>query len=402
MTFGLTPTGFVAKTTEDILGEIETDERAAIAADLDVSAESVVGQINGVIAPKIAELWELAALSNASRDPNAASFAALDAVCAITGTTREQPTKGKVVLSVTLNAGITLPAGSIASVAGHPDNRWVTTESVTNTGGSQATLSVNAQASVAGPIPANSGTITVIATPVSGWTAVTNAHDASEGAPLESDPALRLKREEELSRPGSSPVDAIRSDLLEMVYADGSPVLVAASVEENASSYPDSLGRPPKTVEAVVQFPAGLSGAPLAVARQRVADQLWASKAGGIDTYGTVTGSTTDSISVVRTVRWTEPTLVDVYVVVSLSIDPATYVGDAAVKDAILAFGAAMKLGDDVIRARLLCAVIDLVGVNDVTSLSLSNDGVTFAEFNVSIGPRELASFDSSRITIVT
>ena len=188
----------------------------------------------------------------------------------------------------------------------------------------------------------------------------------------------------------------IRADLLDV--AD----VVACSVAHNPTGALDALGRPPHSVEATVQFTPGLAGVDLDAARLAVATQLFASVAAGIDTYGDHSTTVLDPQGDPQTVRWTEPTLVSIWVEMSLTIDPATYAGDAAVKDAVLAFGDTLRLGDDVVRARLLCALVDVPGVLDVPALTL---GVTATELypqNVVINARALAAFDTSRITVTS
>lgn len=401
MTFGLTPTGFVPKSVQDVLAEIEADERSGIDALLDTSAESVVGQLNAIMAPKIAELWELAAIVSSARDPRFASFDALDAVAELTGIVRRADTAGQVILTVALNAGTMLPAGSVAHVAGQPDNRWVTAAAVANTGASPADFTVQSRASATGPITANSGTITVIATPVSGWTAVTNALDAVPGSLVETDAQLRLRRVAELDLAATSPVDAIRADLLALTNVDGTPLLRSVTVEENASSFPDSQGRPPKIVEAIVQIPAGLSGPEITALKQRVVDTLWHSKAGGIDTYGAESGVALDSLGVARTVHFSEPDEVPVTIAVELTVD-AGYIGDTAVKQACVDFANALLMGQDLVRARLICALVELAGVLDVVSLTLATASVPAAPANLHAFPRTLFTIDSGDVSVST
>lgn len=88
----------------------------------------------------------------------------------------------RVTLSVNLDAGATLPAGSIAHTTGFSAVRWVTTEAVTNGGGSAATVTVPAVAEHVGPTPGPAGTITAKVSAVTGWNTVTNAADATPGA----------------------------------------------------------------------------------------------------------------------------------------------------------------------------------------------------------------------------
>lgn len=395
---GLEPTGFVAKTTEEILEEIRADQRADIDVTLDQSEESLLGNLNASMSTQLSQLWELGRIVYDARRPSAASFASLDSLSAFTGTARLAATRGLVTLSVQLGAGKTLPLGSVAHVTGQNSNRWRTTATVTNSSGVTAFVSVAAEAEVPGVFIANAGTITVIATPVNGWLAVTNPEDAAEGHEIETDVQLRIRREVELSRPGTSPVPAIAADLSD-VEVDGVKVVRSVFVEENTSAYYDDLRRAPHTVEAIVQFTPGLAGEDLDNARQALAEQLWRSKAGGIDTHGDHSAVVVDSNSQSHTLRWTEPEEIEIWVDVLLKVDDATFAGTDAVIAAILAYGDTLALGADVLRAKIICALIDVPGVLDVTEVKLGKSATSKRPENVVIGPRELAVFDSSRIS---
>lgn len=397
---GLTDQGFEAKSTETLLSEIEAVQRTTISTRLNTTAEGLIGSLNRSIVTKLRELWELAGIVYSARDPKNATFAALDAISQITGTVREAARRGLVTLEVRLGGGVTLPAGHIAHVEEQPTNRWRTKDAATNAGGSPAWVEVAAEADTTGARAANANTITVIATPFNGWLGVRNPEDASEGSDIELDSSLRVRREEELSRTGTSPVPAIQADLADVSVGDVD-VVQSVFVEHNPSAYYDELHRPPHSVEAVVQFLPDLAGDDLTAARQAVAEQLWRSVAGGINTHGSQSATIVDSNGQSHTMRWTEPTEVDVWVAVTLEVDPDLYV-PANTKPAILAFGDLQALGGDVIRAKLICALIELPGVLDVEVLSLGRAEMALRESNVTIGARELAIFDTGRITVTT
>ena len=57
MTFGVTAQGFVAKRTEDILEEMQDDERATFGDSIDLSDETPFGQINALIADRLGSIW---------------------------------------------------------------------------------------------------------------------------------------------------------------------------------------------------------------------------------------------------------------------------------------------------------------------------------------------------------
>lgn len=413
MSYGLLPTGFVAPTLEEIKGELEDAWRGALGADLDTSAESVIGQLIAVIATRERTLWELAEATYHARTRAGASFAALTEVARLTGTERRAATKGAVQLSVTLAAGTTLPAGSVAAVAGQPANRWVTTSAITNPGPGVATVLVYAEAETAGVVRANAGTITTIATPVAGWSAVTNATDARPGKDVEKDAELRARAESELSQPGTGSVPGIRADLLnlskgiatattltpaELAAVEGS--LLSVAVESNRSAFPDAEGRAPHTVEAIVLWKRGIDPGRKAIAVAILALQLYFSTPAGIGWHGSQSAPITTDAGTTETVRWSEATDVNVYVTVTLSTG-AGFAGPAAVQAAIVTWSEALQLGEDVIRARLYPLLLALPGVLDVVEVRLGRTASTLPQ-NLTLGPREAALFDTGRIEVVT
>lgn len=413
MTYGLLPTGFVAPTLQEIKSELEAALRASLGADVDTSAESVLGQLVGLFAQRERTLWELAEATYHARTRAGASYAALTEVARLTGTERRAATKGTVQLNVALSAGTTLPVGSVAAVLGQPTNRWVTTHAVNNPGPGVAVLPVYAEAETAGAVRANANTITVIATPVAGWSAVTNPADAAPGEEIETDPELRARAEEELSRMGTGSVPGLRADLLnlgegvatattltqtELAAVEGS--ILSVRVETNRSSWPDVEGRPPHSVEVIVLWKRGIDPGRKALATGIFALQLYHSTPAGIDWHGTQSATITNDAGDTETVRWSEASDVNVYATITLATGPG-YEGAAAVKAAIVSWSEALQLGEDVIRSRLSPVLLALPGVLDVVEVRLGRSALTVPS-NLTIGPREAALFDAGRITVVS
>ena len=438
--FGLVPPGAVDSLPNggfnpmllaDILAALEADQRGANAPatpgvdpNLITTLAAPIGGLNQALGKRYAELWQLMLQIYQSRDPATVAAAtgdsaqlvsqAIDAMCAITGTKRQKATLGLVTLSVTLKPGITLPAGSAATVLGNASNRWVTTQSITNATGVAAVFTVEAQCSQPGALEADAGTITVIATPVNGWVAipslnggfaVTNPLDASQGRPAESNAALLVRRIEEVANPSDSTLGALEAKLSEVQSpVNGQPVsvVVSISVFENTSSYPDAFGRPPRSIEAVVQFVA-LSGADLTNARQAFAETLFTAKAGSIATY-TATGNSalvTGPRGEINTMRWSEVADVPVYVSATVLLDPsAAYPGDQALKEALLAYGQTLGVGAEVFPNRLLVVIMGTVGVIDCPSLTVGLAPSPMTEVPITFGSRQIAKFDTAFITI--
>ncbi len=382
---GLTDAGFTRKTLEEILAEIEDSERTNISPTINTSSASVIGQVNGILASKLAELWELAEDVYHSQYPDSAAGEALDGVSAITGTVRQGATKSTATLTLGLDATTTVPAGSVASVAGNPEARFVTLADVTSVGAGN--YPAEAEAEEAGPVVANAGTITVIETPVAGWNSVTNAEDAIEGQDEDTDSALRIRREEELQAAGTSPVDALRADLLRVED------VTSVTVFENTNDVENEDGMPGHSFEAVV----------VGGADQDIGDRIWAAKAAGIESHGTTTVTVEDAEGGDHEVQFTRPTVMDVYLEVDVSIDDDLYPvdGDDQIAQALADFGdEQLAVGEDVIVSRLVAAVFQVEGVVDVVAIRLGFSASPVGTANLTIESRELADLDTGRVEV--
>ena len=386
--YGLTATGFLRKTLENILSEIESSEKATIDTRIDVSADTPIGQLNGVMAEKLAELWELADDIVAGGDPDVSAGFQLDQVSSITGTTRDAASKGTVSLDLSLNATTTVPVGSIVQVLDDPTNRWVTTSEGDNPAGVPAIVAVTAEAETAGAVTANASTITVIVTPVSGWTAVTNPLDAVPGVEVETDSELRIKRQAELALGGTSPVNAIRADVLQV------PDVLDVSVFDNPTDVTDGNGVPPHAVEVLVRGGDD----------QAIGDQLFDSVAAGIATFGTTSTTVRDSQGFDHTVDFTRPTQIDLYLEVDIDVDPDVFPvsgGEDEIKLALVAWQELnLGVGDDVALAKLAVPICETSGVKDITEIRIGLAPSPVQITNFIIATRELADFDTSRIVV--
>lgn len=78
MTYGVVPTGFARKPLAVILAEVEAQLITEFGPDLVQTAASPMGQINGLFADMLAELWEFAEDVYQSYDPNQAEGSRLD------------------------------------------------------------------------------------------------------------------------------------------------------------------------------------------------------------------------------------------------------------------------------------------------------------------------------------
>lgn len=366
MAFGVNEEGFNIKPLETVKSEIEDQLKADIDPGINVSATSVLGQLIGVFSAKASELWEVGQAIYAAFDPEAASGTSLDNLSSLTGTLRNPASKSTVTATVSLNNGTTLPAGSKASVSGDPTAIFVTLEAVTNSSGFADDFDVNMESEETGPIVANSGTLTEIVTPVAGWTAITNLLDAELGSDIETDSALRLRREQELRATGAASVEALKADV--SALDDVEEVIVY----ENTTLTTDGDGIPGKAFEVLV----------LGGDDQEIADQIFASKAAGIEAHGSETETVTDSQGFDHTIKFTRPTEKTLLVEVFLTeTDDYPADGDNQVKTNINTMADAdLGIGDDVIISRFYEPIFDVSGVEDVTTLRIYDNSTLGSE----------------------
>lgn len=487
MSFGLTVDGFVIKRLQDIKSECETSLRDALGNGINLLPTELLGQIVGIFSEREALVWELAEAVYNSQHPDTAEGVALDNVVAITGIQRLKATKGTGQGRAYGTLGTVIPAGSIVSVDGNPDARFVTTaeytlaagtdeiqnidfsavpdagawtlifdgeetgslayndaaaavaaalnalpnlsgvtasgnysagftitfagadgqqdqpmiqigeNTLTNTG-IQVTFSnvettpgvlpnvlCELEAKTAGEIVAYADTLTVMETPISGWDSFSNAEDITPGRDIETDAALRIRRNQTLATAGAATVEAIRSRLLEI------DEVTQTRVFENDTSVTDGGGRPSKSIECVV----------LGGTNADIADTIWEVKPAGIETHGDVTVAIEDSQGFPHDIKFSRPTEVNIYVIVNITTDDDFPVdGSTSIKTKMVEYAATnFGIGNDVITHLLYTPLNEVVGIVDAEILIGIAPAPTSSN-NTIIEDDQVCDFDTSRITV--
>jgi len=115
MTFGLSPLGFRAKRLADLKQDLENAFIAEF-GDINIAPQSVFGQIIGVMAKPLADVWENLQDVYLSQYPNSAEGAALDNVVQYNGLTRTPAARTAVTVIVSGNESTLIPAGSLVRI----------------------------------------------------------------------------------------------------------------------------------------------------------------------------------------------------------------------------------------------------------------------------------------------
>ena len=111
---GLSAAGFERKRLPDIKTEIENYLKATLGETIDLRAESVFGQIVGVLSLPIAEQWEQLEKVWLAFDPDYSDGVSLDSLAALAGITRISATSTLVAANLYGSEGTVVPAGAEA------------------------------------------------------------------------------------------------------------------------------------------------------------------------------------------------------------------------------------------------------------------------------------------------
>jgi uncharacterized phage protein gp47/JayE len=441
--YGLLSTGFSPQPTTVIREELNAALKGEFGQSIDLTDYTLLGFIVGILAERYGKLWSLLEAVYSSQDPDKATGAALDALCALTGTFRTLAKASTVTLTLCGSPAANVTAGSRAAVEAtgaefstdadavivmlddwQTSNAYAVDDRVTNggrcyvciTGGTSdgaggptttdeditdntvhwrylgegtGAIDVAATCTVTGPTVAVSGDITEIRTPVSNWLSVRNLLDADLGSDIGSDEATRLQRGIDLAAPGTGTEAAIRQAVLAVEGVTSVRVFV------NDTDDTDSDDVPAHGIEVLVEGGED----------EAIAEAIFGSLSAGIATYGTAASvGVVDSQGTTQMISFSRPTPVPIYEIVNVIKDPATYPADGAdqIKSAIVAYGDAQPCGKDAVASSSGAQAFRVAGVLDVTSTLIGTAPAPGTSVTVSISSRQRATWDTSRITVNT
>ncbi len=389
----LTDTGFSRPIQPELAESIATDQRSNISSQLDLSESTVLGNVNNIVADRLALAYEILEEAYNGMDPDNATGDRLVALALLTGTERRGPQEGSVTITATLEGSLVFSPGELVVHAeDDPENRWVNRDEVVTVGPTDD-YDLTFLSDGTGPdFVATAGTLTVIAEPIAGFLAATNAEDATPGTDTESIEDLRQRRENEIARGGSGTVDAIRADVEAL---DG---MIQVLVEENTTDSPVGALTPRSDAFSSVTAPVpdnavskadGLRALPFNVI---CAD----TRPAGIPSVGTLSGTAARADGGLVTVAFERAEVVDIYI--SANIVSAVGVSEA---DVIAALQAAMPtaIGGDVVYNRLSAAVF-IEGVDDFVSFTIGTAPSPVGTSSIAISTIQIAQLDAGNVVL--
>ena len=469
---GVTLAGFETKRFNDIIAGLRENARTIFqdlvqpGEEVDVSDNSTIGRLIGLVAPDLAELWQADLEVYQAFDPNSATGVALDNIVQYMGVTRRQGRPTVLRASVWGTLGTLLPAGQ--AVKGNGSESFLSTTALsfsaqdfigfsispnslvegntvaftmivdegiftlTHTNGASETVAailadwleqfeatvptryevriednklyvelkdyfafisvpsltncaivdtkkrLTFNSATNGDFDTPIGTVTTILTPVFGWSSVINEISAEKGSTLETDEELRERFRISKAVRASNTSEALYSQLLEI---EG---VLFVRIYENMTGVTDINGIPEHSFMAVVRGGVDTD----------IGEVVWNNKPLGIASYGNTSVVVRDTQNFERTVYFSRPTEVPIYVRIQVKKIDNSFPNDGTemIRAKVLDYlNENITFGEDVIYTRMFTPInsipghqVELLEIGtSLGALGMANIDIAWNEFPV-------------------
>lgn len=375
---GLTNEGFEPETLENIETRIKS-RLDAINPGFDFSPESPDGQLINIMAQEIYQAWVELDLVYHSYDPSTATGQALRNIGQITGIPYGISNSSSAYVSLTGTAGTVVPMQSV--VEDELGNQFLTTSAAV------IPSSVLVVALNDGPIVVTAGTITTIATPVTGWTGVSQAADGTIGKVAMTESEYRNIRSRTVMRNYRATEDVIQSRLLELG-------IVQAKIINNDTATTLGDGTPPQSIHVII-------GEVGSVTDTQIAEVILKTKGLVCPTHGTTTVALVDEQGVSHDIKFTKAIEVPIFIDMNITfLSEDTAGAEENIKEALVVEINRLLAGEDVIWSRLF-GIITPFAKAQINTLTIGKSLGTLAATNIALTDTEFASCATANINIV-
>jgi hypothetical protein len=224
--------------------------------------------------------------------------------------------------------------------------------------------------------------------------------DAEVGRNKDNDAQLRIRREQELRATGNAAVDAIRAKLLDLEIAGEKPVLDCV-VFFNDDDLPNGNGLPGHSIEPLID-----DGLSQSTDNDVLAQVIWNSKGGGIQTHGGTTGTATDALGDPQVMKFSRPTIKEFKAELTLTLTDsgqlASQYTDAVKAACLLKHAEKAEMGKPIRASDYLVAAKAIPGIDDCSvRLAFLADAFTVPGVNLTLLAREKSTLQTSGITVL-
>ena len=373
---GVTEQGFTVKSAAEITADLDAKFVGTFGSQFDTSAESPDGQLIGIVAKLLEDVWQQAEGAYNAYSPSNAYGVGLDKVAEINGITRITNLPTSVAITFSGTAGTVVPAGYIVKTV---DGLEFATVAV-----AVIPAIVTAKCTTQGAIRILANEVHVLTTAIAGLTGATNLEPGITGIVREEDPAFRARRENSTISRGTSSIDAI----YEGVKSLNLPYI--AIIENTTSATVD--GVPANSFLVVVE-----GGTPA-----EVSQVIYDNKPQGITSYGSIVTVVNDSKGYPHNIGISRPTPIDISVTTSITNLPGASVDSAAlVKAAIVDYVNNLNISEDVYWSYFFSAILEVVPNIKINSLQIKfTVGGTFGTTDLVLTPQQRARTDASKVVV--
>lgn len=379
--------GYVRPTYEELLEARIAQAQELFGDDIDTSDASPLGKFIRLAVDDLADAYEAQEIIYYARFPNTATGQNLDRLMPFAGITRNPATRARHTVEFTGTKGASIESGFLVGTTG--DEEFYLVNGITldsETGKATGTVECTELGEVGN---VSVGAITEIVNPSVDVESVLHIAIEELAVETEDDVSLRKRFEDALYGSGAATMAAIRGAVMRVTGVRD------CLIEENDTNETDSAGRPAHTFETFVRAPSS--------ADQDIADAIFDKKPIGIKTFGDVSMSVTDVTGNTQTIKFSRISDKQVYIKMTVKTDSRFEVdGVTQIKNALIEYIESLGAGDDVIYTGLYRYIYGVAGVAEVTALTLSDDGTTYAAANITIDSDEIAALLEDNIEVTT
>ena len=384
-------TGFHYPTYQDIVDDLVTGAKSIFGDDIYLENDSADYQLISIFALKTYDTLQGIAMAYNSRSPLTAVGVGLDAVVKINGIARKAGSRSTADVVITGTPYTQIVNGSVKDSS---DVIWnlPATVSIPTSG----TVTVTATCSQSGPVAAAANEINKINTPTYGWLTVTNPAAAVPGEETETDAELRGRQTASVAEPSQT---MLAGTYAAIAAVDNVQRLAVYENDTSSAAVSDAnpYGLPAHSVTFVVE--GGDAGT--------IADAILRHKGIGCYTNGDVLTTITDAGGYANIIRFYRPTMVPIYVNVTLTPYPPEYVRTMQddVKQAIYEYLTGFDIAADV-SVSLLAGVAASANPDmkrpafGVASVQIGTAAGALGTADIAIDYNEVAEIELDHITV--
>ncbi|MGG1483545.1 baseplate J/gp47 family protein [Peribacillus castrilensis] len=374
--------GFKRKTYADLIEDMNEKAQELFGENINLSPRSPFGLILRLFAWFLSLTWEMVEKVYYSVSVTKSEGIQLDHLGSNKGLLREGETESTVMLTFQGTPGFTIPELKQYSTPNEV-YFYLTEDVILDSEGKGSGQAVSVEKGLQTIVGAN--TITIQSEPLEGITSVTNLEASAGGRDREEDIEYRARIINSPSAGGKATTPAIISALSQTSGVRSYNVII------NNKSESDIYGNPGKSIHAYV----------LGGERQAVAETLFDSVAGGIETVGQESVMVEDISGILHEVRFDYAALVNIQVSLSIKTNSSfTTDGQNQLKNSLIefiggtdtqgTFWPGLSMGQDVVFSQLFSKIYKVPGIEDV-SLTIGPEGGPLTAGNIVIDPQEFA-----------